>query len=119
VGEKAMIDTALKTADVASKQDGYFLFIATLIIGGATFLWILRSVAAYFVKQHERVQADHSQSRDAYHSSLKLIVTDQNTTTQKVVAVLEHNTMALRDCARELQHCRDQRERDMRERETR
>lgn len=106
-----MLETALRTADHASQQNGYWLFIATLIIGGIIFFYVLRAVAAYFVKQHERVIADHSEARNAYHHSLQVIVSEQNALTKQVVAVLERNTLALSGCETELSHCRDQRER--------
>ncbi len=111
--ETNMLETALRTADHASQQNGYWLFIAALIVGGLAFAYMLRSVAAYFVKQHERVIADHSEARNSYHHSLQMIVAEQNIVTKQVVAVLERSNIALNGCETELARCREQHEREL------
>jgi len=70
------------------------------------FVWfILRS----FMRQHERLIADHKKARNDYQSSLRKIVTEQSAANQKLIACLDNNSKVLQECRDELRLCREER----------
>jgi F0F1-type ATP synthase membrane subunit b/b' len=60
----------------------------------------------YFVRQHERLIADHKQARDTYQESLRGMVAEQSAANAKLITCLESNTRALEECRDELRFSR-------------
>src|SRR6185295_16143453 len=88
----------IRSVDHAAAQNDRWLFIASLVLLGLFGLWVMR----YFVKQHERLLADHKQSRECYQESLRGVVAEQSATNAKLVTCLENNTKVLSQCWDEL-----------------
>lgn len=63
----------------------------------------------YFVRQHERLIADHRQTRTDYQSSLRGIVADQSAANAKLMVCLDNNYRVLEECRDELKLCREER----------
>jgi hypothetical protein len=78
------------------------LFIATLLVLGVFAVGVMR----YFVRQHERLIADHKSARDAYQSSLNEMVAEQSAANQKLILCLDNNTRVLEECRDELRFSR-------------
>lgn len=91
----------------AASQSDRWLFIATLLVLGAFVVGVMR----YFVRQHERLLADHKQARDAYQVSLSEVVAEQSAANQKLITCLENNTRVLEECRDELRCSRLERDR--------
>lgn len=77
----------LKLVDAASMKNDRWLFLATLVVLGVFVWYVLRS----FMRQHERLIADHKKARNAYQNSLRNLVAEQS----------------LQDCRDELRLCRE------------
>jgi hypothetical protein len=88
----------LHSVDHAAAQNDRWLFIASLVLLGIFGVWVVR----YFVKQHERLMADHKQSRVCYQESLRGVVAEQSATNAKLVVCLENNTKVLEQCRDQL-----------------
>ena len=95
----------IKSVDHAAAMDDRWLFVASLMVFGV-FAW---SVMRYFVRQHERLIADHKQARDTYQESLRSMVAEQSAANQKLISCLESNTRVLEECRDELRHSRMER----------
>jgi hypothetical protein len=89
----------------AAGQSDRWLFIATLLVLGVFAVGVMR----YFVRQHERLIADHREARDAYQSSLSEMVSEQSAANQKLIVCLENNTRVLEECRDELRFSRIER----------
>jgi hypothetical protein len=92
----------LKTVDHAAGMNDRWLFIASLVVIGIFGVWVMR----YFVKQHERLIADHKQARECYQSSLRGVVAEQSAANAKLVICLDNNSKILRECRDELRRSR-------------
>ena len=92
----------LKAVDHAAGMNDRWLFIASLVLCGIFAVSVMR----YFVRQHERLIADHKQARDTYQNSLQGIVADQSAANAKLMVCLDNNTAVLEDCRDELRHAR-------------
>jgi type VI protein secretion system component VasK len=90
----------LEAADHAALQSDRWLFIAVLLVGGLFAVGVMR----YFVRQHERLIADHKQARDSYQESLRGIVSEQSAANQKLIACLDNNSRVLEECRDELHY---------------
>src|SRR5512144_3194962 len=88
----------LRGVDHAAAKDDRWLLIASLVLLGLFGVWVVR----YFVKQHERLLADHKQSRECYQESLRGVVAEQSATNAKLVVCLDNNTKVLEECRDEL-----------------
>src|SRR3954447_5734477 len=84
----------MKTVDHAAGMNDRWLFIASLVVIGLFGIWVMR----YFVKQHERLLADHRQSREVYQKSLQSVVAEQSAANAKLILCLEANTHVLGQC---------------------
>jgi hypothetical protein len=84
----------LKSVDHAAAMDDRWLFIASLALLGLFGVWVVR----YFVKQHERLLADHKESRECYQESLRGVVAEQSATNAKLIVCLDNNTKVLEAC---------------------
>ena len=89
----------------AAAQNDRWLFIASLIVLGCFAIATMR----YFVRQHERLIADHRQARTDYQSSLRGIVADQSAANAKLMVCLDNNSRVLEECRDELRTCREER----------
>ena len=103
--------TNMNTADlveavgVAAQQSDRWLFVASLVVCGAFAATVMR----YFVRQHERLLADHREARQDYQSVLRGIVTEQAAGAAKLAASLDANTRVLEECRDELRRGREER----------
>ena len=89
------------TEHVAAQSDRW-LFVASLIVFGLFAVGVMR----YFVRQHERLMADHKEARDSYQESLRGIVAEQSAANAKLITCLENNTKVLEECRDELRDSR-------------
>ncbi|MBI1178456.1 hypothetical protein GC207_13560 [bacterium] len=89
----------------AARQNDRWLFIASLIVLGCFAVCTMR----YFVRQHERLIADHKQAREDYQSSLRGIVAEQSAANVKLMVCLDNNSRVLEECRDELKLCREER----------
>ena len=94
-----------QAVDHAAAMNDRWLFVASLVVCGAFAGMVMR----YFVRQHERLIADHKEARDAYQSSLRGVVAEQSAGNAKLIACLDNNTRVLEECRDELRHARIQR----------
>lgn len=92
-------------ADHAAMQSDRWLFVATLIVFGLFAVGVMR----YFVREHERLIADHKQAREGYQASLRGMVTEQSMANAKLITCLENNTRVLEECRDELRESRVER----------
>jgi predicted metallo-beta-lactamase superfamily hydrolase len=92
----------MKAVDHASGMDDRWLFVASLAVIGSFGMWVMR----YFVKQHERLIADHKHSRECYQSSLRRVVGEQSAANAKLVVCLDNNSKILEQCRDELRRSR-------------
>jgi hypothetical protein len=90
----------LEVTNHAAQQGDRWLFIAALVVGGLFAAGVMR----YFVRQHERLIADHKQARDSYQESLRGIVSEQSAANQKLIACLDNNSRVLEECRDELRY---------------
>src|SRR3954471_15297319 len=88
----------VRTVDHAAAMNDRWLFVASLVCIGCFGIWVMR----YFVKQHERLLADHRQSRECYQESLRGVVAEQSATNAKLALCLDANTKVLGQCRDEL-----------------
>ena len=95
----------LTTVNHAAAMNDRWLFIASLVVCGAFAAGVMR----YFVRQHERLIADHQQARESYQESLRGVVAEQSATNAKLVVCLDNNTRVLEECRDELRHARRER----------
>jgi membrane protein implicated in regulation of membrane protease activity len=91
----------------AAGMNDRWLFIASLVVVGIFAAWVMR----YFVRQHERLIADHQQARESYQESLRGVVAEQSAANGKLVVCLDNNTRVLEECRDELRHARRERSR--------
>ena len=89
----------------AATQNDRWLFVASLIVFGI----FAASVMRYFVRQHERLMADHKLARDSYQESLRGVVAEQSAANAKLVTCLDNNTRVLEECRDELRLSRIER----------
>ena len=92
----------LKAVDHAAGMNDRWLFIASLVVFGLFAAFVMR----YFVRQHERLIADHKQARDTYQESLRGMVAEQSAANAKLITCLESNTRVLEECRDELRFSR-------------
>ena len=92
----------LKAVDHAAGMNDRWLFIASLVVFGMFAAFVMR----YFVRQHERLIADHKQARDTYQESLRGMVAEQSAANAKLITCLESNTRVLEECRDELRFSR-------------
>ncbi len=95
----------LQAVDQAAAMNDRWLFVASLVVFGMFATFVMR----YFVRQHERLIADHKQARDTYQESLRGMVAQQSAANAKLIACLETNTKVLEECRDELRHSRMER----------
>jgi hypothetical protein len=95
----------LKAVDHAAGMNDRWLFIASLVVIGIFAAGVMR----YFVRQHERLIADHRQARHTYQKSLRGVVAEQSAANAKLVVCLENNTRVLEECRDELRNARIER----------
>jgi hypothetical protein len=95
----------IKAVDHAATMNDRWLFLATLVGLGIFAVWVMR----YFVRQHERLIADHKQARESYQESLRGVVAEQSGANAKLVVCLDNNTRVLEECRDELRHARIER----------
>ena len=89
---------------IASKNDRW-MFIAALVVLGVFVWFVMRS----FMRQHERLIADHKKARNEYQSSLRKVVSEQSAANQKLIQCLNNNSKVLRECRDELRLTREER----------
>jgi hypothetical protein len=89
---------------LAAKNDRW-LFIAALVVLGVFVWFVLRS----FMRQHEKLIADHKKARNEYQSSLRQVVAEQSAANQKLIQCLNNNSKVLRECRDELRLTREER----------
>lgn len=99
------MEPILELTSRAAAQNDRWLFIASLIVLGCFAVATMR----YFVRQHERLIADHRQARTDYQSSLRGIVADQSAANAKLMVCLDNNSRVLEECRDELKLCREDR----------
>ena len=92
----------LRAVDHAAGMNDRWLFIASLVVFGMFASFVMR----YFVRQHERLIADHKQARDTYQESLRGMVAEQSAANAKLITCLESNTRVLEECRDELRFSR-------------
>ena len=92
----------LKAVDHAAGMNDRWLFVASLLVFGLFAAFVMR----YFVRQHERLIADHKQARDTYQESLRGMVAEQSAANAKLITCLESNTRVLEECRDELRFSR-------------
>ena len=95
----------LPLVDHAAARDDRWLFVASLLVFGVFAAFVMR----YFVRQHERLIADHKQARDTYQESLRGMVAEQSAANAKLITCLESNTRVLEECRDELRSSRMER----------
>jgi hypothetical protein len=95
----------IKAVDHAAGMNDRWLFVATLVGLGIFAVWVMR----YFVRQHERLIADHKQARESYQESLRGVVAEQSGANAKLVVCLDNNTRVLEECRDELRRARIER----------
>jgi hypothetical protein len=92
----------LTAVDHAAGMNDRWLFVASLVVFGMFASFVMR----YFVRQHERLIADHKQARDTYQESLRGMVAEQSAANAKLITCLESNTRVLEECRDELRFSR-------------
>ncbi|MBI5388198.1 MAG: hypothetical protein HZA90_26335 [Verrucomicrobia bacterium] len=92
----------LRAVDHAAGMNDRWLFIASLVVFGVFAAFVMR----YFVRQHERLIADHQHARETYQDSLRGMVAEQSAANAKLIISLDNNTRILEDCRDELRHSR-------------
>ena len=92
----------IEAVNHAAGMNDRWLFIASLVVFGIFATGVMR----YFVRQHERLMADHKQARDSYQESLRGVVAEQSAANAKLVTCLDNNTRVLEECRDELRHAR-------------
>ena len=97
----------IEAVNHAAGMNDRWLFIASLVVFGIFATGVMR----YFVRQHERLMADHKQARDSYQESLRGVVAEQSAANAKLVTCLDNNTRVLEECRDELRHARLERSR--------
>ena len=97
----------IKAVNHAAGMNDRWLFIASLVVFGIFAAGVMR----YFVRQHERLMADHKLARDSYQESLRGVVAEQSAANAKLVTCLDNNTRVLEECRDELRHARLERSR--------
>ena len=97
----------VQVVSAAAAQSDRWLFIASLVVFGL----FAGAVMRYFVRQHERLMADHKLARDSYQESLRGVVAEQSAANAKLVTCLDNNTRVLEECRDELRHARLERSR--------
>ena len=95
----------IKGVDYASGMDDRWLFVASLVVFGV----FAASVMRYFVRQHERLIADHKEARDSYQESLRVVVAEQSAANAKLIVCLDNNTKVLQECRDEMRLVRMER----------
>lgn len=99
------MEPLLDLTNHAAAQDDRWLFIGSLIVLGCFAVYTMR----YFVRQHERLIADHQRAREDYQTSLRRIVTEQNEANARLMVCLDNNSRVLEECRDELKLCREER----------
>ena len=98
----------VRAVDHAAGMNDRWLFIASLVVFGIFAAFVMR----YFVRQHERLIADHKQARDTYQESLRGMVAEQSAANAKLIVCLDNNTKVLEECRDELRQVRLERRRE-------
>lgn len=101
------MEQTIQAIDHAARQSDRWLFIGTLFLLGVFALFVAR----YFLKQYNRLVDDHAKARETYQVSLRSIVQDQHSLTEKLAVTLDRNSCVLQEVERELGHCRRERDR--------
>ncbi len=91
--------------DHAAAMNDRWLFVASLVVFGV----FAGSVMRYFVRQHERLIADHKEARDSYQESLRVVVAEQSAANAKLIVCLDNNTKVLQECRDEMRLVRMER----------
>ena len=91
--------------DRAAGMNDRWLFVASLMVFGV----FAASVMRYFVRQHERLIADHREARDSYQESLRVVVAEQSAANAKLIVCLDNNTKVLQECRDEMRLVRMER----------
>ena len=91
--------------DRAAGMNDRWLFVASLVVFGV----FAASVMRYFVRQHERLIADHKEARDSYQESLRGVVAEQSAANAKLIVCLDNNTKVLQECRDEMRLVRMER----------
>jgi hypothetical protein len=97
----------VRSVDHAAAMDDRWLFVASLVVFGVFAAFVMR----YFVRQHERLIADHKDARDSYQESLRGVVAEQSAANAKLIVCLDNNTRVLEECRDELRSVRMERNR--------
>src|SRR5512138_1489377 len=92
----------VRAVDHAAGMNDRWLFISSLVLFGVFAVSVMR----YFVRQHERLIADHKSARDTYQNSLQGIVAEQSAANAKLMVCLDKNTAVLEECRDELRTAR-------------
>ena len=95
----------VEAVNQAAGMDDRWLFVASLVVCGVFAAGVMR----YFVRQHERLIADHKHARHTYQKSLRGVVAEQSAANAKLVVCLENNTRVLEECRDELRNARIER----------
>ena len=88
----------IQNVDHAAAMNDRWLFIASLALLGLFGVWVVH----YFAKEHERLLADHKESRECYQESLRGVVAEQSATNAKLIVCLDNNSKILEECRDEL-----------------
>ena len=91
--------------DRAAGMNDRWLFVASLMVFGV----FAASVMRFFVRQHERLIADHKEARDSYQESLRVVVAEQSAANAKLIVCLDNNTKVLQECRDEMRLVRMER----------
>jgi hypothetical protein len=101
-----MISTeVINGVDHAAAMNDRWLFVASLVVFGI----FAASVMRYFVRQHERLIADHKEARNSYQESLRVVVAEQSAANAKLIVCLDNNTKVLQECRDEMRLVRMER----------
>jgi hypothetical protein len=101
-----MISTeVINGVDHAAAMNDRWLFVASLVVFGI----FAASVMRYFVRQHERLIADHKEARNSYQESLRVVVAEQSAANAKLMVCLDNNTKVLQECRDEMRLVRMER----------
>ena len=95
-------DELLPMVDRVATMNDRWLFVASLVVFGVFAIAVMR----YFVRQHERLIADHRQARDTYQESLRGMVAEQSAANAKLMICLDGNSRVLEECRDELRYSR-------------
>lgn len=93
--------TPLETAQKASELTDRALFLCAIIVLAGTFMWFLKRVADYFIKQHAIVVEAHFSERAQCFSEIKKLQDERKIENAGFVRCIDANTKST-DCNTEM-----------------